>query len=236
MKKIVAGMCSLMLASSLTLAAPVVYNDVIGDLDATLPDDFSGFAHLDIDSVTIDNDATSLFITLAVVQSPITAPADWGNYMIAFDTVAGGDTGSPIGNPWGRPIAMTTGMDAWVGSWVNGGGGHQVWNFSGTWSELPGSPRPVVLAANTVSYTIPLSDLGLGVGDTFTFDVYASGGPNPDPAVDALSSATPSATTWTSPYDTGANGLSYTVVPEPSSLALLGAAGLMVMARRFRRK
>lgn len=236
MKKIALGLFSLMIASSLALAAPVVYNDATSDLDGAPGDDFSGFTHLDISSVTIDNDAVNLYITLAVVQDPITSPNDWGNYMIGFDTTAGGDT-SANGNGWSRPISMSSGgMDYWLGSWVNGGGGHQVWTYSGSWSEQPGSPRAVTILDNTVSYTVPLIDLGLSVNDTFFFDVYSSGGGGGDSAVDALSVGTPSITSWGGPYDTGANSLSYTVVPEPSSLALLGAAGLLAMVRRFRRK
>jgi len=229
MKKIVIGMFGLMLASSLTLAAPVVYNDATGDLGAA-PDNFTAFTHLDISSVTVDSDGTSLFISLAVVQNPITVPNNWGKYMISFDTTAGGDTAS---NGTGRPISMSTGMDYWLDTWVDAGGGATLHQYTGAWAPVGGQG---FLVGAGVDFTIPLAALGLSVGDSFTFDVYSSGGGGSDGAVDALSLGTPSITTWGGSYNTGANGLSYTVVPEPSSLALLGAAGLLAMVRRFRRK
>ena len=211
-----------------------IYNDATGDLnDGTVGDNFSGFSHHDISTVEINNDLNNLYITILTVQDPINAPTDWGNYMVGIDTTAGGDT---TGNGWGRPVSMSTGMDFWIGAWVNGApaGGAQLWDWTGAAWNGPAAQTAVV--GSGIQITVALADLGLSVGNTFTFDVFSSGGGGGDGAVDALSSATPSITTWGGSYDTGGNGLQYTVGPEPSTLALLGGAGLLALFRRFRRR
>lgn len=228
MKKIIA-----LLAIALAVQVRAdVYNDATGDLDSTLPDDFSGFAHLDINQVTVSNDLSNIYFAITTVQSPINSPTDWGKYMIGIDSAVGGDT-SANGNGTARPISMSAGMDFWIDSWVDGPGGAVLHSYSGaTWSSLGGQTYTIGAGINI---TVPLASLGLSVGNTFAFDVYSSGGGGGDSAVDALSSATPSITTWGGPFATGAGALQYTVVPEPSTLALIGIAGALVAARRMRR-
>jgi PEP-CTERM motif len=230
MKKIFAvmSMCALVAGS---VKAQQTYNDATSELFN------NAFTHLDISSVVVDSDAVNLYFSIFTVQTPINAPTDWGNYMIGIDSVAGGDT-SANGNGWTRPISMSNGMDYWIGSWVNGTGGHQVWSYGGTWTEQPPAPnpRPVDLSGGSLNLVIPLADLGLSANDTFTFDVYTSGGGGGDGAVDALSAPAQSIADWSNTFDTGSGGLQYQVVPEPSTLALLGGAGLLAVFRRFRRK
>ena len=80
-----------------------------------------------------------------------------------------------------------------------------------------------------------LSSLGLNVGDTFYFDAYSSGGGGGDSAIDALANPGQSVANWGDNYtSTGANLFSYTVVPAPAALAVLGAFGL-VRGRRSRK-
>ena len=232
MKKFLALLAAGLMAGAVSADT---YLDATGDLDSGAPDDFSGFTHLDISQVDVTSDGINISFIISVVQNPITAPNDWGNYMVGIDTTAGGDS---VGNGWSRPISMT-GMDYWLGAWVNGGGDDgQAWNYNGaSWSGP--SALTVSTNANTVTMTTTLASLGLVGGETIKFDVYTSGSGATDGAVDALSSATPSITTWGAPgnaYDTAGNGLSYQVVPEPGTIALMGLFGVIAGVRYLRRK
>jgi hypothetical protein len=127
-------------------------------------------------------------------------------------------------------------MDFWVGSWVDGGGGAQLWSYTtGSWNG-PAAPGGFTLAAgaqSTITYTLSLASLGLNNGDTFFFDAYSSGGGNGDGAIDALANPNVTITSWGGSYtSTGANIFSYTVVPAPGALALLGVAGLIGARKR----
>ena len=237
MKKILAVLAMLAAAS----AQATIYTDSTTDLHNGTPsgDNFSSFSHLNFDQVEISNDATTIYFAISVVQNPITSPTDWGNYMIGLDTTAGGDTAMgnnntndlANGNGWDRPINMPAGMDYWIGSWVNGGGGAQLWAYTGSWN-ISGTATPTV--GTDLLIQVSLAALGLNIGDTFTFDVYSSGGGGGDSAVDALSVGTPAITTWGGPFST-TSPLSYTVVPEPSTMALIAIAGGLLAARRMRR-
>lgn len=208
------------------------YLDATGDLDSGAPDDFSGFTHLDISQVDVTSDGINISFIVSVVQNPITSPNNWGNYMVAIDTTAGGDS---VGNGWSRPISMT-GMDYWLGSWVNDGGDDgQSWNYNGaSWS----GPNALTVSTNgnSVTMTTTLASLGLTGGEVIKFDVYTSGSGGTDGAIDALSSATPSITTWGGSYNTAGNGLTYQVVPEPATVALIGLFGVIAGVRYLRRK
>lgn len=223
------------LLASLTLAGAVhadIYSDATGDLHNGVPsgDNFSAFTHLDIRQVEVTNDLSTITFTISVQQNPITSPNDWGNYMIGINSVAGGDSS---GNGWGRPISLN-GMDYWLGSWVNFGGGAQHWEWNGSsWNTI--AAPTFTSSGDSVSLTVPLASLGVGVGDTILFDVYTSGSGGGDSAVDALSAASPSITTWDGPFNSG-DGLSYTIVPEPSTIALIGLAGALVGIRALRRR
>lgn len=235
MKKIASILCALAFAGAVHAD---IYNDATGDLHNGVPsgDNFSGFTHLDISSVEIVNDASTITFTINLVGS-IANPNDWGRYLIGINRVAGGDTTAPVGNPWALNINYNDagdGMDSWLGSWVNGSGGAQVWNYSGSWAQSGGN-LPVNLTANSVSFSATLASLNLSVNDTFEFDVYTTGGNDGNSAVDALTSGTPAITTWGGPFTTS-GGLSYTVVPEPSTIALVGVFGVLAGVRMIRRK
>jgi hypothetical protein len=200
-----------------------VYTDAVNDIDSFA----SQFTHLDITSVTITNTATDLNFVIALNSSIVPPPGgngvDWGKYMVAIDSVAGGDVSS---NGWSRPISMPSGMDYWIGSWVDGGDPQrQLWKYSGGWSMTNSFGN--IRSGNTVAFSVALSDLGLSLGDTFTFDVFSSGSFN-DSAIDALSVGTPSVTGWGGPFASGST-LTYTVtaVPEPSSVLALSLVGLL---------
>ena len=158
--------------------------------------------------------------------------------MIGIDSAPAGDTAS---NGWSRPIRMSSGMDHWIGSWADFGTGQEVYEYTGAaWNRTAATsgvpallPLPVV-TDDSVSLTVPLSLLGLAPGDEFSFDVYSSGGGGNDSANDASSNPNLSISDWPGPYDSGALVSTYTVVPEPATLGLLGAAAVGLLARRRR--
>jgi hypothetical protein len=235
MKRILLSIITALLALGFNQLGATTYTDATGDLNANPPnsgDNLAGFTHLDIVGAEIVNSASDIYFTISVAQNPITSPNDWGNYMIGIDSKPGGSTTS---DAWARPITMSSGMDYWLGSWVNGGGGSQVWSWNGASWDGPASSGVTILN-NTVTFSTSLASLGLNAGDTFTFDIYSSGGGGTDSAVDALANPATSITTWGQAYDSGSLVYSYTVVPEPATLALAGLSGLLIIQRFVRRR
>jgi hypothetical protein len=212
-----------------------IYTDSAGDVFTG-----AGGGILDILSVEVTNDASNLYFTFNVGGS--IAAADWGNYMVMLDTVAGGDT---VGNGWGRPIGFASGGDHWLGSWVNGGGGAEIrtWNGSGwdlneaSYNAAPENDVGTLINSET-SFTIraSLADLGLDVGDKVIFDAYSSGADFSPGALDALANPGITIGDWGNYYQTPSSGqggaLSYTIVPAPASVALVGLGGLLAGRRR----
>jgi hypothetical protein len=202
----------------------------------TVGDNFDGNTNMDITSVDVTDDGSNITFKITLNGS-IANPSDWGKYVIGINTNnATGDFGSPVGNPWGRNIAMADGTDAWIGSWVDSGGGFQPWTYSGgSWTQN-GSGGPV-LAANMTTITTSLASLGLVAGQSFKFDVYTTGGNGGDSANDSAANPSQSTTGWSGPYTTPAGGgLSYTTVPEPTSICLVGLAALALSGSSRRRK
>lgn len=222
---------------SIAPAKAVVYNDAVGD------EAFAPLPHLDIVSVEVMNDANDIMFTINLSGDPIAT--DWGKYLIALDSVAGGDT---AGNGWGRPISMSSGMDYFIGSWVDWDDGAEIYSWDGAqWNLDEGLYGPSGVPVNlqypakttsSVTLSTTLASLGLGTGDTFVFDVWTTGGGGTDSAIDALSDPSTTIANWDDPYNSTSE-LSYTVavpVPEPATLSLFlisfGAMGYW----RFRRR
>jgi len=213
-----------------------VYNDAVGDTDAFFSS--QGFAHLDLKSVTITNDATTLFIDIEA-NADLNATT-WGKYGVLFDTRAGGDGG----NGWGRNIDSNGRLnDFWIGSWADDGGsgaGAELYEYNGAnW----GSPIAATYNAGTgitgddsqhgagrQRLAVSLAKLGLVVGSPFAFDVITTGG-GFDPGVDHLSRNTPATPNWGTQSVAGTY-LNYTVIPAPGAVALLGLAGIAAGRRR----
>lgn len=163
------------------------------------------FPHLDITSVDLTVNGSDVTFRINLAGSPVAT--NWGKYMIGIRSNPGGTTS---GNGWGRPINMAGGMTHWIGSWVDDGGsptnsGGQVFNFTTGWSNS-GTPPAVSRDATGVTIVTTTTALALSPGESFSFDVYTSGGGGGDSAVDALSAATSSITGWGGPFTTGAVG------------------------------
>lgn len=228
-----------LLLGALLVGAAAVGSPALGaSFFDTVGDNFDGNAHMDITSVDVTDDGTDITFKINVSAASITSP-DWGKYVVGIDTGAGtGDFGDPVANPWGRNIRMADGIDAWIGSWVDGGGGFQPWTYSGgTWTQ--NGQGAVVIDGNSTTITTSLASLGLSAGQPFKFDVYTTGGGGGDSANDSVANPNQSISDWPGPYTTPAAGepggaLTYTTVPEPATLALLGLTGvaLMGVARR----
>ena len=202
-----------------------IYNDATGDFTG-------GNNDLDITSVTVNNDATTLTFTINLAGNPMNN--NWYNFYVGISENLFGGVGGNFNasGGYGKDIQMSQGgMDFVLASYpAYGGYDFKSWNGS-AWTTGPG-----IASQNSTSVTIPvaLSALGLSPGNTFKFDLWAStsGG---DTVLDALSDNV--ARSWNgNPFDTGANALSYTVaVPEPGACALIGVAAAMLGFRRLRR-
>lgn len=210
--------------ATVTLAFHVqaaTYNDSTGDILPTA-------SIMDITSVEVNSTTTDLIFKINLAGDPVAT--DWGKYMVALNTTAGGDSS---GNGWARPISMS-GMDYWLGSWVDGSMGAQLWNYTGTWN----GPTSISISKDSSSVTLqlPFASLGLGAGSSFIFDVFSSGGGGGDSAIDALANPAQSVANWGDAYGSQST-LSFTIpqVPEPTSLAFLGLGSLLLINRIRRR-
>jgi hypothetical protein len=233
------------------------YTDATGDIDPTIA---TGGGTLDILGMEITTVGSDLNFKLTVNGN--VADTNWGKFMIGIGSY-NEPLGATTGNGWNRPINLQYtpngfptpgGMDYWIGSWVDGGGGAQLWTYTGgttgggtggAWSGPAslGSFSFTPGATSDLNYTVSLASLGLNPGDQFTFDAYSSGGGDGDSSVDALANPNVAITSWGGPYTSnpvtfGGGGLnSYTVpVPEPAALAGFGVVGAAVAGHMIRRR
>ena len=223
------------LAAGAGIAAGEIYTDATGDLFD------NSFAHIDIASVEITNDADWLYITIQTAGDLDATP--WGKYGVGINTGNGPSTPT---NGWGRPIDWASqAITHWTATWADDGGsgfGGEVYSFDGNgWilddatyqagSLIQGSDA--MHGAGIQMWQISLDWLGVNVGDTITFDVMTSGGGGGDPGVDHLSVSDGNLATpgWSSASTAGAF-LSYTIVPTPGAAAMLGLGGLVAARRR----
>lgn len=233
------------------------YTDAIGDIDSGLA---TAGGTLDITGMEISAVGGDLIFALTVNGD--VSSTNWGKFMIGIAPFSA--TGTTTGNGWARPINMALsptgspspqGMSYWIGSWVDGGGGAQLWTLAGgtsgggtggAWSG-PGAPGFSIApgATSTMTYTVPMSSLGVGPGDTFSFDAYSSGGGDGDTAIDALANPNIAVTSWGETYTSqplafsGPGLNSFTIpVPEPSTVLLSasGIAGTAIGGRLLRRR
>lgn len=193
-----------------------------------------GFNHLDIVSVGVTNDATNLYFDIQL-NADLDA-TNWGNYIVALNN----GSGAASDNPWGpRPMDWNGELIShWIGTWANDGGsaiGGQLWSHDGAaWNQLAGlsGSDDSQHATGHQMFSVALADLGVGVGDVVRFDVMSSGGGGSDPGVDHLSRSDFATDGWGTGSVAG-EFLSYTVVPTPGVLGLMGL-GVLAGARRRR--
>jgi hypothetical protein len=193
------------------------YSDPAGDQGP-------GNTNLDIIEINVSNDATDLMIDITT-----TSFEAWTKYLVFLDYMDGGITGNS--NGWFRNVDMgANAIDAFAGIWADGGGGSQTFTNDGSnWNETGGGSVSGI-SGNTVSLMFSMDALGIGVGDVIKFDIGTSGGENGDPATDLVSIGSVSGN-WGGGSVAG-DLRSYTVVPAPGALALLGLAGGIAMRRR----
>ncbi len=239
MKKVLLACVALGLMAS-TASATIIATDPAGD-------EFSFNSNLDLIQLEANSSATDLVLTLSV-NGDIGATT-WGKYLLFIDTdnVAGSGGASQFpdadpptndANPWVRNVAVgdTNHLpEYFLGSWVDFGGGTQLFGFGGgAWTQGT-SPAHVITpgAVSTISYTIPLADLGIGAGDTIFLEAFSTGGNSFDTANDTVNSPSDdwNAAAW-GDQATLSNSTPYTVVPEPASLILIGLGGLVLLRRR----
>lgn len=223
---------TLLLAGVLLVAASAqatFFDDANGDQGPTNGGG-PGFTHLDIDSVTVTNTATT--ITFDFVLNGDISATNWGKYGVFLrntNAAPGNIDMNTSNNGWGRNGTLLGGSSAWIGSWVDGGGGAQNWLYNGSWSTSTNSS--VVLGQFSTSITANLADLGLAFGDSFFFDAISTAGGDTDTITDSLTGATPDE--WNT--NVQMEGLLYDTnpVPEPASMTIIaGAAALAALRRR----
>jgi hypothetical protein len=245
--------CLLLLAPGLFLASKAsatTYTDALGD-------NYGG-PEVDISNVVVTNDGTNINFMINLNPAASIGPSanHYANYEIGIQEGggAGGQTaingsfgtGDPtVGNPYGNAVGISTGENFFIGSFLDGSsysGGAQLYSYNSVsgWTQVGGTASVTEVYSGTPStdFSFPLSALGLSVGSTFNFDVWTSFG-SPQSAYDALDNngegpgAAPySGGTYDSATVPGSVLASYTVVPEPASMAIIGGAGLLMMRRR----
>lgn len=237
-------MCAGVVVALAGVASADVYSDNVGstdtggDLHAFFYD--QGFNHLDIVSVTVTNDATNIYFDIQL-NADIDATA-WGKYIVGMDTGRNAGDNSTDPGSWNRNVDWDRGITDFLGTWADDGGsgmGAELRSWDGAaWGLTDATYLGGGLVGGTdaghgagvQSVWVSMAALGLSIGDTFDFDVFSSGG-GADPGVDHLSRSDAATTDWGTTSVAGPF-LSYTIVPAPGALALLGLGGLAAVRRR----
>jgi MYXO-CTERM domain-containing protein len=203
-----------------------VYFDPIGDIA-------TGNPNLDIAMVEITDDGVDLRISLTLAD----LADDWGKYILFINADNG--SGSPDNhNPWERNVSGTGGTDMFMGSWVDGAPGSLLYDWNASSSGWDNSAAVVITEVDFDNDMITWTLSGVAAAmiadgyDGFGFEIGTTGGNNGDPAIDLIGEETVQGG-WGQPSHS-IDFLDYTfsTVPAPAALALLGLAGL---ARRRRR-
>lgn len=208
-----------------------------------------------ISSVVINNTASDITFTI----NTSAAQSQYVQYYVLMQYVGRGASGDPTLlnsngalNGWGPSLGISTGMNAFAATWNTGASAE---TFSGgVWTQNASVNYDAGGTGNNyLTFTVPLSSLGLSAGSQFYFDVVSSY-PNAagQSAYGSLDISYPAETDnlytpWngTSAYDSatdagtvnlafGTAATMYTVsaVPEPAAGALLGLGALLLLIRR----
>ncbi len=112
--------------AALAMSSAAMAAQTYGDSSNELFD--NGFGHLDIVSVTVSHDASSLFFDIETRSS--LSDTNWGKYCIGINT---GAANPDTSNGWGRNRITWGGqsINYWIGTWADGGSGGEVRQMSG---------------------------------------------------------------------------------------------------------
>jgi autotransporter-associated beta strand protein len=182
------------------------YYDLISSVVIT-----TGYEDIQANSTTVPANAVTapaIFFQINVNPGTVANPTDitsnaqwWCDYDLAMETSPGAgyvaSSPSAVSNYYGKAVGISTGENYFINGFNNKvtapstTGGNEVYNYaSGGWSQVAGVGQSNYVATTTtitttsITYGIPLSDLGLSVGNTFTFDAYTSYGGLPYDALD----------------------------------------------------
>ncbi len=220
------------------------YNDAIGDLASP---SFDGFAHLDITSVEVTNDANYLYFSINTAGD--LDAVNWGKYIVGIDTGRNAGDNSTDPGSWARNVDWGRGITDFIGSWADDGGsgaGAELRSFDGSaWgltdaTYLGGGDvlgDDSMHSSGTQILAVSLAALGLGHGDTIDFDVFSTGG-GADPGVDHLSRGDAATPDWGTQSMAGMfNSYTINIVPLPSAAfaGMLGLAGV-IGVRAYKRR
>jgi PEP-CTERM motif len=204
-----------------------------------------------ISSVNVGNTASTISFTINS-SAPQAAYIFYGIELQIVGQAGNGYTG--FSNPFGPAIGISSGENALVDTYGNGA---TPYLYSGGWvAGTSVSYTAGGTGATFSSITVPLSSLGLSVGNSFYFDVVstyaASSDGGPQAAYGALDSTGypaennnsyvpydnntyyDSATDATSTFNTGASLYTVASVPEPATWTLLGLGICGVAGRALR--
>lgn len=234
------GLSALVLVATCGVASATSYPDAVNDtfLGGSAP-------WMDIAGVSITDNGVDMFITVQATgpYNPNDGGQNWAKYLVWFD-LDGAASGNS-GNGWGRNINTNRASDYYVGTWVDGSGGGEVYRATGSntgdWSRTDatweGSTRIALdnsqaAALGITTIRVSLAAIGVTAPNTkIFFDVATTASGGGDPGVDHLSRSDFATTNWDVQSVSGAF-LSYSTVPTPGSLALIGLGGLVAVRRR----
>jgi hypothetical protein len=208
-----------------------------------------------ISSVVVGNDANNISFTINTSDPQ----ASYIFYAVELQIV-GQSSSAYTGfvNPWSPQIGISTGMNALINTYGNAGsgGGATEFTYNSGWVQNDSVSYTAGGTGSTFcSITVPLSSLGLVVGNSFYFDVVSTYTSNPSgqaaygaldstgyPA-EANGSYVPydgntyydSATDANSTFNSGASLYNVQVVPEPATWSFLGLGLAGLIGRRFKK-
>jgi len=238
--------------SILPLSAQTTY-DGTGDADG------GGANGEGISSVVIDNTASDITFTINTSADQ----SQYVQYFVLIQYVGLGASGSTALlqssgalNSWGPSLGISSGENAFAATYNTGASAETysdgVWTQNASVNYAAGGT-----GANYLTFTVPLSSLGLSIGSQFYFDVVSSYpnsvGQSAYGALDSIGgypaesdnsyepylgsnyydAATPAdAGTEGSTFGTSASEYTVSAVPEPATGALLGLGTLLAFIRR----